>query len=164
MSKTIETFLAAAEQKAFDVNHRKNILSNIAKYDKKVVEGKQQFLNLELAKTRAAGRKQKAIDNLESYLIEFEANFVKQGGKVIWAQDAEEALKEVMQIAKKTKAKMVVKSKSMTTEEIKFNDAFAKENIQSIETDLGEYIVQMRNEAPYHIVTPKSVSMLCMFS
>jgi len=154
MSRVLETFLEKAESKAFDVTHRNTLLSNISKYDKKVAEGKQQFSNLELAKTRAAARKQKAIDNLEKYLIEFEANFIKRGGKIIWAQDAEEAIKEVLQIAKKANAKMVVKAKSMTTEEINFNEAFTKENIQSIETDLGEYIVQLREEAPYHIVTP----------
>lgn len=154
MSKTLETFLEASEQKAFDVNHRNTLRFNIAQYDKKVVHGKEQFSNLELAKTRAAATKQKAIDNLEKYLIEFEANFIKRGGKIIWAQDAEEAINEVMQIAKKANAKTVVKAKSMTSEEINFNEHFAKENIQSIETDLGEYIVQLRNEAPYHIVTP----------
>lgn len=154
MSEALEAFLQASESKAFDVNHRKIIDFNIAQYDKKVIEGKEQFSNLELAKTRAAARKQKAIDNLEKYLIEFEANFIKRGGKIIWAQDAEEALKASLQIMKKANAKTVVKAKSMTTEEIDFNDELKKNNIESIETDLGEYIVQLRKEAPYHIVTP----------
>lgn len=154
MYRVLETFLEKAESKAFDANHRNTLLSNISKYDKKVAEGKQQFSNLELAKTRAAARKQKAIDNLEKYLIEFEANFIKRGGKIIWAQDAEEAIKEIVLLAKKSNAKMVVKAKSMASEEINLNEAFTKENIQSLETDLGEYIVQLREEAPYHIVTP----------
>jgi len=154
MSKALETFLEASEAKIFDQSHHKTIGFNIAQYDKKVIEGKAQFSNLELARTRAAARKQKAVDNLEKYLIEFEANFIKRGGKVIWAQDAEEALKESLQIMKKANAKTVVKAKSMTTEEIDFNEELKKEGIESIETDLGEYIVQLRNEAPYHIVTP----------
>lgn len=154
MSKALETFLEASEKKIFDVNHHKTILNNIAKYDAKVIEGKQQFSNLELAKTRAAARKQKAIDNLEKYLIEFESNFIKRGGKIIWAQTTEEAIKESLQIMKKANAKTVVKAKSMTTEEIDFNAELKKNEIESIETDLGEYIVQLRNEAPYHIVTP----------
>ncbi|MGZ4118294.1 MAG: LUD domain-containing protein, partial [Bacteroidia bacterium] len=123
MSTAVELFLEASEKKAFDVEHRKTILHNIAQYDKKVIEGKQQFSNLELAKTRAAAIKQKSIENLDKYLIEFEANFIKRGGKVIWATDAEEAVKEALQIMKKAKAKTVVKAKSMATEEIHFNES-----------------------------------------
>ena len=154
MSTAAELFLEASEIKSFDIAHRKTIQHNIAQYDKKVVEGKEQFSNLELAKTRASAIKQKSIENLDKYLIEFEANFIKRGGKVIWAQDGEEAVKEALQIMKRVNAKTVVKAKSMATEEVHFNKALEDEGIESIETDLGEYIVQLRNEAPYHIVTP----------
>jgi L-lactate dehydrogenase complex protein LldF len=154
MSKELELFLEASEKKAFDRDHRRTINYNIAQYDKKVATGKAQFSNLELARTRAAATKQKAVDNLEKYLIEFEAAFIKRGGKVIWAQDAEEALKESLQIMKRVNAKTVVKAKSMTTEEVQFNEELEKNGIESIETDLGEYIVQLRKEPPYHIVTP----------
>ncbi|MFL5764820.1 MAG: LutB/LldF family L-lactate oxidation iron-sulfur protein [Bacteroidia bacterium] len=154
MADELELFLEAAEAKSFDKEHRKTIQHNISMYDKKVVEGKEQFSNLELARTRAAAIKQRAIEKLEKNLIEFEANFIRRGGKVIWAQDEEEALKEALQIMKKAKAKTVVKAKSMVTEEIRFNEALEEEGIESIETDLGEYIVQLREEAPYHIVTP----------
>ena len=98
--------------------------------------------------------KWKVTENLDKYLIEFEANFIKRGGKVIWAQDAEEAINEIIRILKNVKARTVVKSKSMTTEEIHLNDALASVGIESLETDLGEFIVQLRNEHPYHIVTP----------
>lgn len=154
MSTALELFLEASEKKAFDVAHLKTIQHNILQYDKKVVEGKQQFSNLELAKTRAAAIKQKSIENLDKYLIEFEANFIKRGGKVIWAQDGEEAVKEALQIMQRVKAKTLVKAKSMVSEEVHFNEGLEKVGIESIETDLGEYIVQLRKEAPYHIVTP----------
>jgi L-lactate dehydrogenase complex protein LldF len=154
MSTALELFLEASEKKAFDVAHLKTIQHNILQYDKKVVEGKQQFSNLELAKTRAAAIKQKSIENLDKYLIEFEANFIKRGGKVIWAQDGEEAVKEALQIMQRVKAKTVVKAKSMVSEEVYFNEGLEKAGIESIETDLGEYIVQLRKEPPYHIVTP----------
>ena len=154
MSKTLEAFLSASENKAFDLGHRKTIKFNITQYDKKVKAGKEQFSNLELAKTRASAIKKKSIENLEKYLIEFEANFIKRGGKVIWAQDSEEAIKEALQIMQKANAKTVVKGKSMVTEEVHLNKELAKHGIESIETDLGEYIVQLRGEAPYHIVTP----------
>lgn len=152
--KELEQFLQSAEEKAFDAKLRNTILSNISKYNKKVEEGKMQFSNPELAKTRAAARKQKAIDNLEKYLIEFEANFIKRGGKIIWAQDTNEATREILQIIKKTNSQTIVKSKSMATEEIELNESLERENISSIETDLGEYIVQLRKEKPFHIVTP----------
>jgi L-lactate dehydrogenase complex protein LldF len=154
MSKTVEEFLEASEVKSFDLAHRKNIKFNIAQYDKKVIAGKVQFSNLELAKTRAAAIKYKSVENLEKYLVEFEANFIKRGGKVIWAQDSEEAIKEALQIMQKANAKTIVKGKSMVTEEVHLNKALAAVGIESIETDLGEYIVQLRGEAPYHIVTP----------
>lgn len=98
--------------------------------------------------------KWKVMENLDKYLTEFESNFSKRGGKVIWAQDADEAISEMMRIMKHAKAKTVVKAKSMTTEEIHVNEALTAENIESLETDLGEFIVQLRNESPYHIVTP----------
>ena len=154
MSKHSEEFLVASETKSFDKEHRRKLIHNISQYDKKVVDGKNQFSDLELAKSRAAVLKNKIVENLDKYLIEFEANFIKRGGKVIWAQDTEEAIKEIMAVMKKANAKTVVKAKSMTTEEIHFNRAMEKEGIESIETDLGEYIVQLRNEPPYHIVTP----------
>ena len=154
MSKTLEAFLAASEIKTVDVSHRKKIMHNIELYDKSVVEGKNQFSNLELAKKRIAGVKHKSIENLEKYLVEFEANFIKRGGKVIWAQDAEEAIKESLQIMQKLKAKTVVKTKSMVSEEIHLKEALEKNGIEGIETDLGEYILQLRKETPFHTVTP----------
>lgn len=154
MSKTLEAFLAASEIKTVDVSHRKKIMHNIEQYDKNVAEGKNQFSNLELAKKRIAGVKHKSIENLEKYLVEFEANFIKRGGKVIWAQDAEEAIKESLQIMQKLKAKTVVKTKSMVSEEIHLKEALEKNGIEGIETDLGEYILQLRKETPFHTVTP----------
>lgn len=154
MSKTLEVFLSASEVKTFDVNHRQTIKHNISQYSKKVTEGKEQFSNIELAKSRAAGVKHKSIENLEKYLIEFEANFIKRGGKVIWAQNADEAVKEVLQIVQKANAQSVVKTKSMVSEEIQLKETLGKNAIEAIETDLGEYIVQLRKERPYHTVTP----------
>jgi L-lactate dehydrogenase complex protein LldF len=154
MSEQSEQFLADAETKVFDKEHRRKLAFNISQYDKKVVEGKHQYDDLELAKQRAANIKWRTIENLEKYLTEFESNFSKRGGKVIWAQDAAEAIAEINVIMKRANAKMVVKSKSMTTEEVHLNHALEKEGVESVETDLGEYIVQLRNEPPYHIVTP----------
>jgi L-lactate dehydrogenase complex protein LldF len=73
---------------------------------------------------------------------------------VIWAQDGEMAMREIMEILKRIHAKTVVKSKSMVTEEVEVNHVLEKYKIESLETDLGEVIQQMDHEPPYHIVTP----------
>lgn len=154
MSIQSEQFLLDSEALVFDKEHRRKLAYNISQYDKKVVDGKNQFSDLEIAKQRAAMLKWKVIENLDKYLVEFETNFTKRGGKVIWARNAEEAIQELLRILKKANAKTVVKAKSMTTEEIHVNEALTTEGIESIETDLGEFIVQLRGEHPYHIVTP----------
>lgn len=154
MPLTSKTFIKVSEQKAFDLDHRKKINFNISKYDHSVQKGLLQFDNLELARKRANATKWKVMENLDKYLLEFESNFMKKGGKVIWANNAEEARKEILSIMKKANAKMVVKSKSMACEEIELNEFLEKNKIESIETDLGEYIVQLLGQKPYHIVTP----------
>ncbi|MBP6532301.1 MAG: iron-sulfur cluster-binding protein [Bacteroidia bacterium] len=154
MSLHSDQFLIDAEDRVFNKEHRRKLAFNILQYDNKVVHGKEQYDDLEMARQRASSLKWKVMENLDKYLVEFEANFTKRGGKVIWAQDADEAISEMMRIMKAVKAKTVVKAKSMTTEEIHVNEALTAENIESLETDLGEVIVQLRNESPYHIVTP----------
>jgi L-lactate dehydrogenase complex protein LldF len=150
----IKQFLQDSETKSFDLNHRQIIKYNIGKYNLAVKQGLQQYRNHELARDRASFIKTNVINNLDKYLIEFENNFTQRGGKVIWAQNKEEALREIGQIMKRKRAKSVVKSKSMTTEEIHLNEFLEKNGIETIETDLGEYIVQLAEQRPYHIVTP----------
>ncbi len=154
MSLHSDQFLIDAEDRVFNKEHRRKLAFNILQYDNKVAHGKEQYDEFELARQRASSLKWKVMENLDKYLVEFEANFTKRGGKVIWAQDADEAISEMIRIMKSVKAKTVVKAKSMTTEEIHVNEALTAENIESLETDLGEVIVQLRNESPYHIVTP----------
>ncbi len=153
MSKAVELFLEASEKKAFDTTLQQTLQHNIEQYDKKMAEGKMQFENLELAKKRAASIKQKAIENLDKYLIEFEANFIKSGGKVIWALDAEQAVKEALHIMQRANTKTIVKTKSTVIEEVHLNSALRKQGIESVETDLGEYIVRLVDESPHHPVT-----------
>jgi len=154
MESTAEEFLTASEDKAFDMGHRRIINYNIGKYDAAVERGLSRIINLENAKRKAHVTKWRVMENLDKFLLEFETNFQKRGGKVIWANDAEEANKEILKIIKRRKAKTVVKSKSMVTEEIHMNEFLESNHIESLETDLGEYIVQLLGQKPYHIVTP----------
>lgn len=154
MSDHAEEFLIASENKAFDKEHRRIINFNIGKYDAAVTRGLSKLINLDNAKKKGHVIKWRVMENLDKYLPEFESNFQRRGGKVIWANDAEEANREILNIIQKAGAKTVVKSKSMVTEEIQLNEFLEANHIESLETDLGEYIVQLLGQRPYHIVTP----------
>ena len=154
MSETAQIFLKKSKEKAFDKDHRKKLNFNINKYKQSFEQGLEQFADLNTAKERAANIKRKALNDLDKYLIEFEHNFTNNGGHVIWALNTEEATQEILKIFAEKNVKKIVKSKSMTTEEIDLNDVLEKNGIESLETDLGEYIVQLAGEKPYHIVTP----------
>jgi L-lactate dehydrogenase complex protein LldF len=154
MSENSQTFLAKSTIKAADLEHRRKINFNIAKYNAVVPKGKEQFADVHLARERAKNLKWRAIETLDQQLEEFELNFTNRGGKVIWAENGAQAIEEVLKICAEKNCKSLVKSKSMVTEEIHLNDALKANGIESVETDLGEYIQQLDGEAPYHIVTP----------
>lgn len=154
MSSKLKTFVAKSTIKAFDKDHRRKINFNIGKYDAAVPGGKSQFDDIENLRKKSKVLKWKAIESLQENLESFEANLTKNGGKVLWAVDANEALEHIGRICKEKNCKTVVKSKSMVTEEIHLNDFLRSLGIDSIETDLGEYIQQLDGEPPYHIVTP----------
>lgn len=154
MNPTQEQFLAKSTIKAADREHRRKINFNIGKYNAVVPKGKQQFMDLELARERAKNAKWKAIATLDQQLELFEATITRRGAKVIWAEDAQQALDAIGRICREKKCKTLVKSKSMVTEEIHLNEYLNTISIESVETDLGEYIQQLDGEAPYHIVTP----------
>lgn len=149
-----EIFEQKSIEKSSDLEHRRKINFNIARYNAVVPAGKSQFSGLHTARERAKNVKWRAIETLDQQLEEFEMNLTKKGGKVLWASNSAEALEQVLTICKEKKCRSIVKSKSMVTEEIHLNDFLEKNNIESIETDLGEYIQQLDGEAPYHIVTP----------
>lgn len=152
--ETVEKFLHEAEVKTFDPKHRKTIAKNMGKYRQAVAGGMQQYVNHDLARSRAAYIKANTLLNLDKLLMEWEQRFTSQGGKVIWAQNSKEALEAIGSIMKNAQARLVVKSKSMTSEEVHLNDFLEKQGIEPFETDLGEYIVQLAGQRPYHIVTP----------
>ncbi|MBA4167349.1 MAG: iron-sulfur cluster-binding protein [Chitinophagaceae bacterium] len=154
MSQTSSTFIAKSTIKAADLDHRHKVNFNISRYNNTVPLGKQQFTDVHLARERAKNIKWRALESLDQYLEAFESNFTARGGKVIWAETTEDALNAILGICESKQCKTVVKSKSMVTEEIHLNTFLEKNNIESIETDLGEYIQQLDGEPPYHIVTP----------
>lgn len=139
---------------AFDKKHRKTINFNISRYDEAVSRGKLRYANLELAKQRASYIKGKVVANLADYLEEFERNAIKNNIQLIWARNSEEAVSEIIKVLKENSAHLLVKSKSMISEEIELNENLEKAGFEPVETDLGEFIVQVAGEKPYHILTP----------
>jgi L-lactate dehydrogenase complex protein LldF len=94
------------------------------------------------------------IENMDVYLTRLEEKVEAAGGHVHWAETAEDANRIVLQIAQEHNVKTAVKSKSMATEEIGLNHALERAGIQAIETDLGEYIIQLAGTGPSHIIVP----------
>jgi L-lactate dehydrogenase complex protein LldF len=110
--------------------------------------------NWEGLRDRARAVKDETLAQLDKYLAEFAENAEKAGATIHWARDGREACEIVLQLLKERDAAKVVKSKSMATEEIHLNAALEKTGIFPVETDLGEWIIQLAKETPSHIVVP----------
>jgi L-lactate dehydrogenase complex protein LldF len=95
-----------------------------------------------------------SIANLDRLLAEFEQNLAARGIKVLYAEDAEDANRQILEIVRRHGVKTVVKSKSMVSEELELNQVLESQGVRSVETDLGEYLVQLAGQRPVHIVTP----------
>ena len=103
---------------------------------------------------RAQALKQEVMDHLDHYLAQFADNVERNGGKVHWAATGEEACDIVREIAQRAGVREVVKAKTMVGEEIELNHALAAAGIRAVETDLGEFMVQLAGDRPAHIVAP----------
>ncbi len=154
MTENASAFIAKSTIKAADLEHRRKINFNIGKYNSVVPQGKKQFLDVDVVREKAKNLKWRAIEQLDKNLEMFEKKFLQKGGKVLWAMDTAEAQQQILAICREKNCRSIVKSKSMVTEEIHLNDFLGKKGIESVETDLGEYIQQLDGEPPYHIVTP----------
>jgi len=108
----------------------------------------------QLLRDQTRQMKEYVLRHLPDLLEQFEANIVANGGQVHWARDADEANRIVLDIARRANTQKVVKAKSMATEEIHMNHALEEAGMVAVETDLGEYIIQLANEPPSHIVAP----------
>jgi L-lactate dehydrogenase complex protein LldF len=137
----------------------KRLQQNLKKLSTKFVSGRASAIteldDFEGTRDAAIERRMRAIENLDVWLATFEENAVRQGATVLYAESADEASRLVVEIAKKHGVKKATKSKSMVSEEMALNKALEAAGVQAIETDLGEYILQINdNEAPSHIIAP----------
>lgn len=110
--------------------------------------------NSDLMRERARGIKDRTLAELDRHLAQLEASVVARGGHVHWADDGAEACRIIVELVRQRQGKVVVKSKSMTSEEIHLNHALEEAGIEAVETDLGEYIIQLAGHRPSHIVAP----------
>ncbi|HSO06233.1 MAG TPA: LutB/LldF family L-lactate oxidation iron-sulfur protein [Pelomicrobium sp.] len=114
----------------------------------------QELPNFEEIREAAAAIRDRTLANLDFYLEEFERNATARGAKVHWAATYEEATGIICDIAREHGVRKAIKSKSMVSEECALNDALEAAGVEVVETDLGEYILQLAKEPPSHIVAP----------
>src|SRR5512139_3507456 len=131
---------------------------NMRKAKGKFVDGRAkavaEFGVWEEVRSHAAKVRDRALANLDAYLLEFEANATRRGAVVHWAESAEEACAIIVGIARDNGVRKAAKSKSMVSEEVNLNERLEQAGVQVVETDLGEYILQLAKEPPSHIVAP----------
>jgi L-lactate dehydrogenase complex protein LldF len=147
-------FNEAARRQAADLRQRDWIQKALAGYYAKRDENKNRFQSWSGARDAAAEIKWEAVNHLDRYLDEFASKLEARGTKVFWAPDAQAAREYIIGVARQHKVRSIIKSKSMTAEEIHLNEALEQAGFEVVESDLGEYIVQLRQEPPYHIVFP----------
>ncbi|HKR23210.1 MAG TPA: LutB/LldF family L-lactate oxidation iron-sulfur protein [Pyrinomonadaceae bacterium] len=151
---TSETFDKNAKAALADVQLRGALRNATSLFGKRRLEAARSLNNWEDLRTAARAIKDDVLLHLDSYLETFEANAKQRGAVVHWAADAAEANAIICKLARERGARTIVKSKSMTTEETHLNDALEVEGMQVVETDLGEYIIQLAHETPSHIIAP----------
>ena len=105
-------------------------------------------------RARVHAIKEYAIANLDWLLVEFEKQFAARGGTVLWARTADEGAELFLEICRRHGVRSVVKGKSMVSEELELNERLAAAGVEAVETDLGEYIVQLAGQKPSHIIAP----------
>ncbi len=147
-------FKSSARRVAADLRHRATIQTAMGKYEAVRDQRKALFQDWQGARQFAAATKRDAINHLDRYLDEFVRNLEARGTRVHWASTAQQARGIVLDIVRAQNARVIVKSKAMTSEEIHLNDALQQAGCEVVESDLGEFIVQLREEPPYHIVFP----------
>lgn len=154
MSSPLQQFKQQAEILTRDLRHRETIQTALRNYEAVRDKTRGSFSDWQSARQAAAETKWKAINHLDKYLEQLVSNLESRGTKVHWAGTGQQARQIILGIVREKNARTVVKSKAMTSEEIHLNEALEHAGFEVVESDLGEFIVQLRKEPPYHIVFP----------
>ena len=137
-----------------DVNLQRAMAKAKSGFVDKRLEAKNALPEFDQIRDAARDIKDHVLSNLDTYLELYEEKVIENGGYVHWARDAEEACSIIAEICKASGARTVTKGKSMVSEEMYLNPALEAVGMEVVETDLGEYIVQLAGEAPSHIIAP----------
>jgi len=151
---TSETFDENARAALHDAQLRGALRNATSLFGTRRLAAAKGLTNWEELRTQARAIKDDVLLHLDHYLEAFVNKAEGRGAKVHWARDAEEANRIICSLALERRARTVVKSKSMTTEETHLNTALEAAGLQVVETDLGEYIIQLAHETPSHIIVP----------
>ena len=147
-------FKARAGEKLADVKLQAALKKLQGNFVKGRADRVAELDNFEELRTHAAAIRDRALNNLDVYLEEFEKNATARGAVVHWAETTADVNRIVCELAAKYGVKKAVKSKSMVSEECALNDALEAAGVEVVETDLGEYILQLAKEPPSHIIAP----------
>jgi len=154
MTAAAERFHATAREALADPTLRAALAGMETGFVAKRAQAVARLPEFDALRDAARAIKDHVLDNLDDYLERFEARVVENGGHVHWCADAAAARATVLGLCRDAGARTVTKSKSMITEEIALNDHLEANGIAPIETDLGEYIIQLAHEPPSHIIAP----------
>src|SRR5690606_1588026 len=154
MLVTSPAFKENAHEALTDEQLRKALGNVRAGFIDKRAKAAEALPEFEALRESARAIKDHTLANLDLYLTAYEEKVIAAGGKVHWAETAAEARGIILDICRMHDAKTVAKGKSMITEEIELNDFLEASGIHPVETDLGEYIIQLRGEHPSHIIAP----------
>ena len=148
-------FKARAGQKLADVVLQDNLKKAKSKFVGMRARAIVELDDFEATRESAKELRNRVLDNLDLWLEKFEQQAISTGATVLWAKDGAEVCRQVVEIGRRHDVKKATKSKSMLSEEAGLNQALEAAGIQPVETDLGEYILQINdNEAPSHIIAP----------
>jgi len=139
---------------AFDEEHWQKINYSTGCYEQSFAKGKVNYRNLDLEKQRAYTLRNKSLLGLEKLLVDFETHFTDNGGKVLWARNADDALTMIFDLIRKEKANAIMRSNSTVLDEIELNGFLERKNIRVMETEIGRFILHLDKQKPYHPLSP----------
>jgi len=139
---------------AFDEEHWQKINYSTGCFENNFAKGKENYRNLELEKQRAYTLRNKSLLNTEKLLVDFETHFTENGGKVLWARNADDALTMIFDLIRKEKANAIMRSNSTVLDEIELNGFLERKNIRVVETEVGRFVLQKGQQKSYHPLSP----------
>ena len=140
-----------AKKIAFDDEHNELMLARYQNFVRNIENYTNYYSDLELEKQRALNIRTKALKKLDKLLVDFDTNFTKNGGKILWANDDSDAKQMIYDILNQERVKKIVKTKSSTLEEIGLTSYLEMKKIKVTESNIGDFICHLFNQVPYNI-------------